>query len=236
MIRFLLLSLSLLFCTFVSAQNYTVTPEVVEVAVDLDTVEHAQFVRAPAIIRNHSEGTLRIKWERIVNDKPDCWETSVFGVWIHSVIYTDSLSFDLASQDEGYLDVFAHIDFGTWVPHGGEADVVLRLTNLDEPTDTLLVNYHFSVTGGATCVTSTVTLEEEPIRLYPNPTTDYFQLDSPIAAHQLTILDLTGRPLRSLAVQPAGQYDISDLPSGIYLLQLKDRSGQLLRTMRVAKQ
>lgn len=236
MIRILLSLFFLITCSLAMAQSFTVSPEVVEVAVDLDTVENVLDVRAPAIITNHSEGTLRISWERILNDKPDCWETSVFGVLIHTIPVTDSLSFELASQDEGYLDVFAHIGYDTWIPHSGEADVVLRLTNLDEPTDTLLVSYHFSVSGGASCVTSTATLEEEPTRLYPNPTADYFQLDTPIATHQLTILDLTGRPLRNLAVQPEGQYDISDLPSGIYVLQLKNRSGQLLKTLRLAKQ
>lgn len=235
MIRPLFLLLSVFASPLLYAQNYSVSPEVVKIAVDLDTVEHALEVRAPAIITNHTESTLRIKWERIVNDKPDCWETAVFGVWIQAIPATDSLDFQLAPQDAGYLDVFAFITNNTAMPHDGVADVVLRLTNLDEPTDTLLVSYHFSVTGGASCLSSTVTLEEEPARLYPNPTADYFQLDAPVVAHQMTILDLMGRPWRSMAVQPERQYDIRDLPAGIYLIQLKDRFGQALQTVRITK-
>lgn len=237
MVRSIQLILFLFSSTIIFAQNYTVTPETVEVTINLDTVPNTIDVRAPAIITNQTDSTLRIKWERILNDKPDCWETAVFGAIIQAAPQVDSFNFDMAPQSEDYLDVFALISFGTGISHGGEANVILRLTNLDEPTDTLLVNYHFSVAGGATCLSGTQPLTDmHQTVIYPNPVSNNFQLISEIDAYQLDLLGLTGEPLKSWTVQKGLQYDVQDLPAGLYFVQLRDRSGQVMSTRRLVKQ
>jgi len=59
--------------------------------------------------------------------------------------------------------------------------------------------------------------------LFPNPTSDYLQLDYDLKqVVQCTIMDMQGRPLRQqLMDQPSERIAVNDLPAGTYLLRLK---------------
>lgn len=60
-------------------------------------------------------------------------------------------------------------------------------------------------------------LEPVKIKLYPNPASDYLVIESPGSVDNIEIIDLLGRPVKS--VKPAGNLlDISDIPPGIYVL------------------
>lgn len=72
--------------------------------------------------------------------------------------------------------------------------------------------------------------------LYPNPTTDYLNIElKEQAPATATLHDLTGRLVRS-EMLPAGQtrVDVSALKAGIYLLQVQNKKGTF--TTRIVKQ
>ncbi len=63
------------------------------------------------------------------------------------------------------------------------------------------------------------------VQVYPNPTVTSFQLTSPqglvLEDAKVIVLDLTGKPVKNYSAVQNAVYDVSDLSSGNYVVQLK---------------
>ncbi len=74
------------------------------------------------------------------------------------------------------------------------------------------------------------------ITVYPNPATEYIEVsDQSDAAGTVNIYNLVGKKLRSFEYIPGHQYFLADLPKGMYLVQILDRSGKVMTTQKVNK-
>lgn len=73
------------------------------------------------------------------------------------------------------------------------------------------------------------------ITIYPNPATDFFSISNEEAAEHITIFSVLGRKLATFVVSKGEKYNISDLSSGTYLVQVADKQGKTLVTQRFYK-
>lgn len=74
------------------------------------------------------------------------------------------------------------------------------------------------------------------IKIYPNPATEYISIDNTENVKELFILNLVGRKLKVIQnVEQDVQYDISDLPNGMYLVQIIDHKNKIITTQRLSK-
>lgn len=77
--------------------------------------------------------------------------------------------------------------------------------------------------------TAIVTSIDEPgdfdIQLYPNPCTDYFQIEHGPDVASVVVIDNAGRLVKSYPANVT-QFDTTDLPSGGYLIVLENRKGE----------
>jgi hypothetical protein len=218
------------------AQTFSVTPNPVVTDVDLNTNSNPFEFYGGAIITNDTTATLNLKWERVVNDIPDCWASAILGVSIQALPQVDSLTFDLAPGQEGLLNV--HIfttEFAGGTPYAGQGNVELKITNLNDLSDTLRVHYHLSATGDNSCLTSLSNINESNLQLFPNPTTDYFYLTETPDLQTLIVRDIKGKLLLQTPIVPLQKYDVSSLPSGIYLVQLLNDKQVLVKTVKLLK-
>ncbi len=75
--------------------------------------------------------------------------------------------------------------------------------------------------------------------LYPNPATDFFALDEVSAqtgeARTLHLYNLLGQRIRSFRVEKEQRYNIADLPTGLYLIQILDAKNHIITTRRMHK-
>lgn len=75
------------------------------------------------------------------------------------------------------------------------------------------------------------------ISIYPNPATNYISIDRDDNVKEIAIFNLVGRKLASFDnVQKDIEYDVSNLPKGMYLVRVLDRSDKIITTQRVSKQ
>lgn len=84
----------------------------------------------------------------------------------------------------------------------------------------------------------TIVSDEKELRIRPNPTSGYFQLEGEYyeRINELNIYSITGKLLRTFRNLPGGaQLNISDFPPGTYLLMARDWRAQIL-TARVVKE
>ncbi len=77
--------------------------------------------------------------------------------------------------------------------------------------------------------TEVVTLEEETLKLYPNPTTTGFTIISGARETLLTICDLNGRKVLTQKVTGVDYVDARGLVPGVYIVRLNDKNFKLVK-------
>ncbi len=74
------------------------------------------------------------------------------------------------------------------------------------------------------------------IKVYPNPTTNYIAItDKNEVVKEMYVYNLIGRKLKTHYVQSDKKYDLSDLPKGLYLVQLVGHDKKVITTKRISK-
>ena len=114
-------------------------------------------------------------------------------------------------------------------------------------TLSLLTVFFVGMEGWAQSTTDSFSFNQEEfelgdkIELYPNPTTDYINIqikDSKLGQTQIVIYNIIGNELklrREQIEENHFRFDVKELPSGYYLLSLKDPSVGLNRTYKFLK-
>ena len=74
------------------------------------------------------------------------------------------------------------------------------------------------------------------VTIFPNPTADFIKIhDKEGIVSTAIIFNLLGKEVATIQVNGASTYDMMDHQKGIYLIQLKDKQGQILQTVRLKK-
>jgi len=84
--------------------------------------------------------------------------------------------------------------------------------------------------------TSSVDLESlSEIKLFPNPTNDYFEVSSDQKIASVELYDIVGKKVLSTSYTGGKQVDVSELRNGLYVVRLIDTQGKQLKTLRLSK-
>lgn len=74
------------------------------------------------------------------------------------------------------------------------------------------------------------------ISIFPNPASDFITIDDEEnVVHRVTFFNVLGKEMASYDASSRKKFEMMDFQNGIYLVQLKDNQGQILRTIRVRK-
>lgn len=73
------------------------------------------------------------------------------------------------------------------------------------------------------------------IKIFPNPASEYIELTENDKVSKLLVFNLVGKEIKRFEAANGQRYNISDLPKGLYLVQLVDKGGQTIVTQRVSK-
>ena len=85
-------------------------------------------------------------------------------------------------------------------------------------------------------VVSAQTEKRSPqISVYPNPATDYIKLTDDDLVRNISVSNMLGRKVRAFDTSKSERYEISDLPNGLYLIQLLGKNDKVLVTQRLTK-
>ncbi len=91
---------------------------------------------------------------------------------------------------------------------------------------------------GEKVISSQVYQKPDPIKvsIFPNPTAHFLNIDD--AQNQigtLKLFSLLGNNVKTFEVDAQKRFDISDLPNGLYLLQIIDKQNNIAKTIRLKK-
>ena len=239
--KYLLLLVLTTFFSTVCAQNFTITPNPAFAEANLDEplTDPADMV-AEALISNNTSDTLFLRWDRIVNDRPDGWEISVSDPDIHLLPHVNNKDFILLpNTSEQAISVHAYpggmpccLEETGAIP--GEGEVHLKISNLNDPSDTLTAVYNFTLIGSP--ILDLTELELEQINIFPNPASSYFTLSETKEIDRIVVYNILGNLAKAFVVNGNRLFEINDLPNGSYLIRLFSNDQQILKTLHLQKQ
>ncbi len=73
------------------------------------------------------------------------------------------------------------------------------------------------------------------VSVFPNPATEYITVTNEEVVKNIFVFNLVGRKIKTFDVTKGERYEISDLPNGLYVVQLIGRSNKVLTTQRLTK-
>ncbi len=74
------------------------------------------------------------------------------------------------------------------------------------------------------------------LSVFPNPVISYFEVNpGGFNVDKISVYNVAGRSVRSFDFRKEEHYDIADLPTGMYLIQLLDSRSQVIKTKRITK-
>jgi Secretion system C-terminal sorting domain len=202
----------------------TITPQVQTVGVNPDSME----IRAKATFKNTSTVTKKFTWTRNVMNISTGWTTQVCdskGCWIPSV-GTAPEQIELAPNATSNLDVYIRPE-----KKQGAATIEVKVFEVGNETNTVTGRYLFSTTTRA----KETNINNANIRIYPNPTIDYFQLTEDDGIDKVVIYNIIGRQMRTYKVTDNGKYNVNDLPEGLYIIRLLAANGATVKTIRLSR-
>jgi hypothetical protein len=93
-----------------------------------------------------------------------------------------------------------------------------------------------SMNDGTVFSQPTAFAKQTKITIYPNPATSFISVDNDTHIKQINVFNLVGRKLKTFQdIEKDEQYDVTDLPSGMYLIQVLDSSNKIITTQRINK-
>ncbi|MEY3368048.1 MAG: hypothetical protein RI973_1203 [Bacteroidota bacterium] len=238
--------LLLLILTFFSLQQLQaqftleVSPENLDYNLQTDLTYEFSEPIAHAWVINTSDDTVNLRWMREIIG-PDCPAQWKYRICDDTACYSSNTSSNvifggglfapvpLPPGDSTILDI--HV-----IPNTVAGCCKLRINlshvvsaNLDEPITSVDVNI---------CISPEVSVSERDrlsLRVYPNPTSDYFTLTRNNFIKHIYVTNVLGKRVKSFRASMGGKYDISELPDGIYMVSMLGDNNRVVKTVRISK-
>ena len=202
------------------SQDLSLSPNPASATVNANDTD----VPAKATLKNNTDRTLELRWIRNVINISQGWETAVCDFNLCYNPNVDSMTLTLGAGEESNMDIHIY-------PNGvvGEAKIELTVKEVGVDTNFVKGMYLFNVTTPVKVATF------EDISLYPNPTSEYFQISSTEVVAKLEVFDLFGDKHKTYYAYKNKSYFIGDLANGMYLVRMLDVNNRVIKTLRLNK-
>lgn len=240
--KFIPFAFLLVFSFYLSAQ-YTleVYPESYQGTFELDLDEEDVLYKDYTVhghVVNTSNVPIQLRWKIEIIEAPAEWDFQVCD-------NTQCYGFDVTSNVDPALPLDAPVylepgdtsilDFHVW-PRliFGKVEAKIHLTPADD-FNNIITSACYTDVEVIEFVTNVTEAERAALRVYPNPTSNYISISENSVVQELNVYNILGKQVRSFQASNGTQYDISDLPDGIYLVSLLDNQSDIVKTLRVNK-
>ncbi len=78
-------------------------------------------------------------------------------------------------------------------------------------------------------------LTTEVLKVFPNPTVEYFQLTENSTAKKITVFTMFGKEVKSFNYYHGAQYNVSELKTGMYIVKISDENNKVLKAIKLQK-
>jgi len=223
--KILLVFISILFFNLGQAQmGFTPDPAEIGGTTEIDDVE------LDLIITNNTSNNYSLLWTLRKVEMPEEWSTQVCDL---NTCY--DLNIDACPTDRPNplaAGASAPFIFHTWpFETKGVGTFQLNIFDESDPANILL---SIPMTTEI-LTTSTLELDIQELKIFPNPTSDYFQLSNSKDVDKISIYNIVGKEMKTYKVEHGSSYDVTYLPVGMYLVRLYDSKNSVKKVLRLSK-
>lgn len=192
--------------------------------------EGANQIYEDIVIVNNGDEAISIFWEfEPAADYPSNWKTQLCDLNLCYLWDSFSSSPNLPNVLEPGQEAVFTIKVQNVVdglPVSGSSCGVMRLFDDADKSNEVYAT---------SCLTSTNDLSTEDLVIYPNPTSESFQLKNDGAVSSISIYNIVGRLVKTFNHSDGMIHDVTSLRTGMYLVRLEDKNGDILKSMRLSK-
>ena len=181
-------------------------------------------IAAKATLKNNSKDTIIVKWTRKIENITQGWSSAVCDKNFCYIPTVDSMRLIMAPGESSNMDIHVY-------PGGisGSAKISLSVEQIGKPDTRILATYLFNQS------TPIKSDDKDAIQLYPNPTQEYFMINSPTVIGKIELYNITGEKAKVYYAYKNKRYYIDDIPSGIYMVRLFNLQEEILKTVILKK-
>ena len=189
----------------------------------------SSFFQVESHVVNETGTNINGRWIREEISLPQGWTTSICDKNLCYLSWKDSADFDLAISESGLMDV-------RFWPAGVAGTGVVKVCYKDIANPSTSTCAVFILTLATTSTdNATASNKIDPV-IYPNPATDNISLTQAEVVSRIELMNVLGKQIKTMETNGNSKLDISDLRSGMYLLNLIDKNNKIIKTVRLLKE
>ena len=227
-----------------NAQDFTISPDGYTLDTSVNILDIYDSGKIHTSFTNNTSSDVELRWEIVQMDGPTTWRPQL-------CVNNESgscFAWDILSNtdpalpqgipflvDAGESSLF---DLGVR-PNGipGCGTYEIRVSPFDDPTNISIIGtYYFRFNVDANCEsTATKNFDKTTVKLFPNPTNDYFTITDNSYVAEIQIFNIVGKQMTYTPFQSGDAINVSSFPNGLYLVRMLDDDGDVLKTTRLTK-
>ena len=210
-------------CSIVVAQvaNFSMSPDS---AIVNGKASFDDILQQDIHITNSSASNRTFVWERTTVSTPFGWTSTVCDPIACRPSSTSTAEFELKANESYTMLLDVSTDGAP-----GTGYYLLKLYEKGQPNQYFIGKYRFN----ANLVGSKDAAESVSMRVFPNPASDYFTVQSSVVWSEVQLCSAEGKLLRSYAYAADGRYPLEDVQKGLYLVQLVSENKAKLATKKL---
>lgn len=227
--KILLLNFFTIISTIAGAAQLSFNPE----AIDIIGKPSEDLIIVPSALTNNGNENVVFYW-KLERDAafPSSWQTQIcdFRLCYGEDINSSNPELPNTIKAGETMDMKVYL-----LPHGteGESSLELTLYSDTEFTEELITLKTASMSISNT--TSIFDQEEKELIVYPNPTSDYFQVGNDSRVKKIIVYNIVGKEIKRFNHVAGKQHNVESLRKGLYLVRLFDGKGEILKALRLSK-
>lgn len=223
----ILLGVLFLFSFITVTGQVSYSPDPVEVSADPKETENIQV---DFELKNEGADTVQLAWTLEVEDKPAEWQYYVCDTEICYNFGQDVSSVErpnIILPGQSIVVMFHTLPAEV----AGVGKYKINFFDVSEP-DSILTQVPITVN---TVSTSNKNISTKGLNLFPNPTTEFFRINTGDVVDKIDILNVAGQKAISFVAEQGKYYNIKNLDAGVYYVRLLDRNSDIVKVMRLKK-
>lgn len=235
----LLILLTVAGCSLAGQQALSIEPASTRKLISITSADVNYEEVFKVEVKNTSGRRLKLRWDKVTAYQPYIWESQVCD---KEASYPPAVTSNYDPFQGVYAPVILEAGesfdlFFTVLPYNtsGQSKVDIIFRDIDRP-ETVLGTASFQI--NLTDAEDTAKLAElgNRVKVYPNPVHDRFFLTNAPNLGRIDLYNTLGRKIRTYEhPQPGDSFLAGDLPQGVYLLHLVDKSGKVVHTLRLLR-
>jgi hypothetical protein len=186
------------------------------------------FYQVETHVINGTSGDIEGRWVREELSMPDGWTTSICDKNLCYLSWKDSANLNLVASESSIIDV-------RFYPAGNTGTGIVKVCYKDNANQAPSTCAVFILTLSTTSNDNISPAKIDPV-IYPNPATDNISITQVEVVSRVELMNIVGKKIKTIETNGVTKMDISDLRSGMYLLNLIDENNKVIKTVRLLKE